>query len=275
MQGPLPVWLRLSMESTADPTLAWGWLFEGWMVRVRWLVLAVLLASTLLSTSFGAFLLSVVLAVSNATMAITLSMMPCKERLAIVRYTATAVDWAMNYLIFVLLVDGSLPHLSFATAILALQSGFRFGVAGLAGTFAVGVATSSMAWYREAFAGHGELTGLELKMALEWLLVDLVAFVVCLGTLRAGHEWLIWDSMKEKALELELDVFRSGLSRREMEILPLLARVELTYEDIGQELCVSPETIKTHVNRASTKLELKPKGRWVLVEEARRRQLIE
>lgn len=275
MQGLLPVRLGLPIDPTADPTVAWGWLFEGWMVRVRWLVSATLLPSTLLSASFAPFVPWLVLGASNATLAITLNNVPRQERLHRVRYMGTAVDWTTGYLVFVLLADDSIVQLTCVVAILALQSGFRFGTAGLTGTFAVGLMTAIMTWYEDAFTGHEDLTRLELRMALDWALLNALAFVVGLAILKASHEWLMWDMMKEKSLELELDVFRSGLSPREIEILPLLARVELTYDDIGQELCVSPETIKTHVNRASTKLELRPKGRWMLVEEARRRHLIQ
>uniref|UniRef100_A0A831TL45 LuxR family transcriptional regulator n=1 Tax=Thermorudis peleae TaxID=1382356 RepID=A0A831TL45_9BACT len=46
-----------------------------------------------------------------------------------------------------------------------------------------------------------------------------------------------------------------GLSRREREVLALLARADLpTYREIGAVLCVSRETVRTHLRAIARKL---------------------
>ncbi len=59
------------------------------------------------------------------------------------------------------------------------------------------------------------------------------------------------------------------LTKREQQLLPLLAQPNLTYQDIGDQLSISPETIKTHVRRMGRKLGVS--GRNAVVAVARER----
>ncbi len=59
------------------------------------------------------------------------------------------------------------------------------------------------------------------------------------------------------------------LTKREQQLLPLLAHLDLTYYDIGDQLSISPETIKTHVRRMGRKLGVS--GRNAVIAVARER----
>jgi DNA-binding CsgD family transcriptional regulator len=74
------------------------------------------------------------------------------------------------------------------------------------------------------------------------------------------------------ARERELRRAQADLTRREWEVLALLARDDLaTYGQIGEQLHVSAGTIKTHVHRIGQALGLASKGRSAVVAEARAR----
>lgn len=49
---------------------------------------------------------------------------------------------------------------------------------------------------------------------------------------------------------------RCRLSRREQEVLPWLARWELDYQQIGEQLHIAPGTVKAHVRHMSEKLDV-------------------
>lgn len=63
------------------------------------------------------------------------------------------------------------------------------------------------------------------------------------------------------------------LSPREREILPLLARWELHYEDIGARLHISTDTVKVHVKNIERKLDIHG-GRQAIVAAAREHGLL-
>ncbi len=62
------------------------------------------------------------------------------------------------------------------------------------------------------------------------------------------------------------------LTKREKQLLPLLAQPDLTYHDIGNQLSISPDTIKTHVYHIAQKLGVR--GRWAVVSASRERGLL-
>ncbi|HET7035875.1 MAG TPA: helix-turn-helix transcriptional regulator [Thermomicrobiaceae bacterium] len=128
--------------------------------------------------------------------------------------------------------------------------------------------------------------------------VDLASWLVALGIggllawslmlslnawLRTEHEgWEAACVLERAALEAAIAAAREeqaagrwrddGLTKREREVLNLLAQRELTYQQIGTRLCVSEATIKTHVRRIGEKLEAN--RRELIVAAARTRGLL-
>src|SRR5690606_23241327 len=88
-----------------------------------------------------------------------------------------------------------------------------------------------------------------------------------------------WDESQRDAARVaeraELETYRRqdyGLSKREWELLPLLVREDLTYEQIGEQLSISPYTVTTHVQRIGQKLGVS--GRRAVVRAVRERGLL-
>lgn len=81
---------------------------------------------------------------------------------------------------------------------------------------------------------------------------------------------ILEDITAHKAAEARVTELQSGLSPQEWRVLPLLARFELTYEQIAFSLNMGSETVKTHKQRIAGKLGV-PGRRAVIVAAARER----
>lgn len=110
------------------------------------------------------------------------------------------------------------------------------------------------------------LATLEIPQAavimISWFVVLTVVVLVFAILSQAAKTWQVWHRIKDELLR---DARGIRLSRRQLELLPLLSRTEpeLTYEQIAEILCVSPETVKTYVRRMGEKLGVR--GRWAVV----------
>lgn len=106
-----------------------------------------------------------------------------------------------------------------------------------------------------------------------------VATLALAGWIKADERWRQWEEIQRDAARMaeraELETYRRqdyGLSKREWELLPLLVRDDLTYDQIGEHLSISPYTVKTHVQRIGKKLGVS--GRQEVVRVACERGLL-
>lgn len=90
---------------------------------------------------------------------------------------------------------------------------------------------------------HGEVAGLALKAC------SAVELVEAVNAVAAGRRYL-----DPRVAAILRDAPGADLSPREKEVLALLA-AGLTGEQVAQRLVLSPETVRTHVRKAMTKLE--------------------
>jgi DNA-binding CsgD family transcriptional regulator len=164
---------------------------------------------------------------------------------------------------------------STAPALLAvplLLAAGRYGVPGLAaGSAAAAVALAGLLTAQATLLGVlGWAVAVEL--AISWGLFLATFALAVYGLTRANAAWRAWELARWDRDDADLRRIRCGLSAREAELLPLLARPELTYQQIAHTLCISPTTVKTHVQRLGTKLGAT--GRSGVVAAARERDLL-
>lgn len=105
-----------------------------------------------------------------------------------------------------------------------------------------------------------------------WAAWVLLMAVVTSAFVHAGHRWRHWQEdiwLQQRASARRLE---HQISPREWEVLPLLACPDLTYEQIGQALSISPDTVKSHTRRIGAKLGVT--GRQAVVTAAREQDLL-
>jgi DNA-binding CsgD family transcriptional regulator len=107
---------------------------------------------------------------------------------------------------------------------------------------------------------------------LGWTLLIVAASCVTNGLVHANHKYGQWEGARWTHFGTVLPRFELGITAREWELLPLLAREDLTYRQIAEELHLSPETIKTHVRHLGEKLGTS--GRHKVVSAARQHGLL-
>jgi DNA-binding CsgD family transcriptional regulator len=175
---------------------------------------------------------------------------------------------ALSAMVFPLVAAGaSLRWVGFARAVIV--------EAGLLGTLLVAQ------WRVLALIGGEEA----LRLAIDWGVLLLVVAAIS-GTLprfaqywhqqemarRAGHMAAQAASREAGLRHLEV-----GLSKRERELLPLLADRELTYAEIARRVSgkkITAATVKVHVRNISRKLELDGADRERVVATVRERGLM-
>jgi DNA-binding CsgD family transcriptional regulator len=92
---------------------------------------------------------------------------------------------------------------------------------------------------------------------------------------RAGSiSCVAFDITERVRAEVELRRLAVGLTAREREILPLLARQGLTAAQIGAVLHIAPSTVRTHIETIAEKFGCDSRRKTV-VEEARKRELLD
>jgi NarL family two-component system response regulator LiaR len=134
-----------------------------------------------------------------------------------------------------------------------------------------------------------------LLFLLKWLELRFIiidhAFEIYIGSIALIFTLLgIWLALKlskpkVKTVVVEKEIYRSnsdfklneeelnklGLSRRELEVLQLMAE-GLSNQEIGEKLFVSVSTVKTHTSRLFEKMDVK--RRTQAIEKAKRLSLI-
>lgn len=111
-----------------------------------------------------------------------------------------------------------------------------------------------------------------VELAISWGLFLATFALAVYGLARVNSAWRAWELARWDRDDADLRRIQCGLSVREAELLPLLARPELTYPVIARALCVTPDTVKSHVRRLG--LKLGATGRHGVVAAAQQRGLL-
>lgn len=262
-------------EIVSDAVLAYDWVLEAWFVRLRWVALPLCALSALVVPRVPwplRLLVPLALAFGNGWLVWRLRRAAGGACLQQVRGVATGLDWTLGF-VALGVSAGTATHdvLPAVLLLLMLATGLRYGPNGLLGA-AVGSAslTALLVSAHVALMGvlpwrtaAGVLAGWEIMIGLTTLLGW--------GLLGARGEWYRGE-LARVARRGRTGWLEIGLTAREWEILPLLAREELTYAAIGDQLHIGEETVKTHVHRLGGKLGVT--RRREIVAEARRRGLL-
>jgi DNA-binding NarL/FixJ family response regulator len=116
--------------------------------------------------------------------------------------------------------------------------------------------------------GEEEISSLLLSYKIDGVLAtttDLALFKKALQAICKGQIWI--DNRKVKALVRHAECAKGlnmhdGLSRKEREIVILISR-GLTNREIASSLCISEQTVKTHISRIFRKLNVSRRSQLV------------
>lgn len=116
--------------------------------------------------------------------------------------------------------------------------------------------------------GEEEMTSLLLAYKIDGVIdirSDLEQFVKAVKAISTGQVWL--DNRKVKALIHNADSVRaagieSSLSKKEREIVVLIAR-GLMNKEIALQMCISEQTVKTHISRIFRKMNVTRRSQLV------------
>ncbi len=266
-----------------DPRLVRHWWFETTLTRARWCAVPVFL---LLIPFFPAIpwpllaLLALGIGLGNAGLYRLLHHGSPQRRLRAVRWLAPALDWTGG--IGTIAVFSEEPAFGIAPVLLLLVArtavGFRrllaLAVATTGALLVLGALLATQVhWFGVLEAGTARGVLITRGVLLG------VATLALAGWIKADERWRRWEEIQRDAARMaeraELETYRRqdyGLSKREWELLPLLVRQDLTYEQIGEQLSISPYTVKTHVQRIGQKLGVS--GRQAVVRAVRERGLL-
>lgn len=277
-------------DSDGDPLLTYRWLLERWVVRIRWCVVPLCFIRLPLFPTVSrplTIVVALILLLGNVGLWHLLRQVPSSARLRMVRYLATILEWAVTLAAIGLFSHN--PH-SNTHALLILRiptDGMRYGLRGVLGAALGAGSVLGILMGTQALV----LRLLPVPMAwgtlLGWeVIIGMMALIVGSALSIGARLYHCTRSVPHDAPHPRQDLGqglteneRSALLRlhykispREAELLPWLAQPTLTYQQIGRELHISPETIKTHVRRLGVKLDAK--GRESIVTTARTRGLL-
>lgn len=291
LPGLRPPW-ALPYAAPRAPGATRPWLQERAFTTFRWWAILLGVLSSLAAPRhvFASLALLIALAGGNAAVAGLLAAGPDPRRLARARQLATALEWSGAAAFMLLRADEAHAATADVLVLLVAIVGARYRLRGLAlGTLAAWFAIALLVAMQTRV--HGILSADEAwqvaaeRANLIWLTALAIATLVTVSDdERRALAWRHGDDVR--ALEerhaaerlamdarhaAELDAFRrerSGLSAREWELLPLLAR-GLTYAQAAQQMGVEIESIRTYVRRIGAKLDAH--GRQAIVAAARQR----
>ena len=106
-----------------------------------------------------------------------------------------------------------------------------------------------------------------MRAFIIWELLVILMTLTVAGMVQASDALWRWETARWANQQRMLQRLSMRLSPQELRLLPLLARKDLKYEQIAAILCISPETVKTHVRRLGSKLGVR--GRWEVVAATR------
>lgn len=292
-----------SSNGSGDSRLNYAWRLETLLVRVRWVAVpacfvVLLLFATVSTSLIGAS--AATLALGNLAIDQALRHHRDPSRLGPIVALATGLEWLVGSAIVVgcspALVR-CMPAVLIILLALALTDATRYGLTGFLG--ALGGDVALLALVKLVF--HPAVTWLALAT---WAIVLVAASAILGGLLlwlrdeghrlqaehailerlqteerqwqaeRALLERLRAEEQQWQADRAALQLLQCGLSPREQELLPLLARPDLSYAQIAEILSVSEETIRTHLHHIGDKLDVFPRERGLIVAAARERGLL-
>lgn len=264
---------HLAANDTAiDSETAQGWQFEVTLARVRWYAMPVCLLTVLIFPTIPWPLLVLpvlIFGLGNVGVVRLLRQGQSPARLQQVRGLTTGVDWAAT--IASISAFSVVPAIA-TPAILLLMvvtTALRYGIRGMIGASGGALLIITV------------LIGFQVRMKTvpdfdqavmilaSWAVVLGVMLLVGITLLRSGAERHRGTPTEVATSPGEPPPHPRNLSERERQLLPVLARSELTYLQIAGLLYISPETVKTPVRRMGRKLGVR--GRWDVVGMARER----
>lgn len=261
--------------AAADADLVRHRLFEVWLLRIRWLSLPPGLPLVPLFPPVAQLLyipLLVGIAIGNLWLGKVVGGAPDRRLLRKASRVGTVLDWSA-VLVYLGLSAGTYAHAILPAALLLLVSttGFRFGlvglvVAALTATLGIGVVLSVHVSVLDVLTPRPAI-----ELAIGWAILISLTAVSVAGVLYSLGDWQLSEEKRRTRQDADALRLKFGISAREWEILPLLAR-GFTYQQVASELHISPETVKTHVRHLGAKLEVT--GRVRVVEAARRHGLL-
>lgn len=262
-------------SGTEDAFVAFGWWLERLLARVRWFAVPICVFTVFLFPTIPSWLLLLpAFGYGIGNIAVTWFLhQPCSaERLRSVRMLATTIDWLSAF--------GSIYAFSAEPAaatpavllLLSVTTALRYQLFGLifAAIVTVLIITTLTAAQVLFF---GVLNGAQAVMIVGSWAVVMGVVVLVLGVLARGFE--SWQSNEHTIRDEVRDTvmrMRFGLTERERQVLILLPKQNLAYEDIGRELSISSGTVKSHVRHIGEKLGVR--GRHAVVSEAYRHGLL-
>jgi len=273
---------RFAPDSTRpaqNPAAATAWELERKIARLRWVVLVLCLCSLPLWSTTDRLLVAgtcLVLGLGNWKLLTLLRRQPEIEHLNSCQRLATITDWVSG-LAMIAALDPLTP-LSFLGPLIALvlitqlrfgRNGLRLAVICSASIIAARTALDVTARENPVMLPAERLAIALVTLAGLYYLFDL------LDTLRVEVAPTSASEDTQAILEPETSTTFMKLTRRHRELLPLLARDDLTYRDIARELNISPETVRSHVKRLIEALDLDRGGRLAIVRFAETHGLLD
>lgn len=266
---------RMITDLNGDLALIGCWLFERSLVRIRWAAIPLCLVLIPLFPSLSVPLvvaLVLMIGAANAWMARLLDGDPCANRLRLVQGGATFVDWTIA-LGSMALFSGEVANRTPALLLLlVLTTTIRYGQVSLVISTLSAFAIVTGLLVAATITQSASNSSVVREVWLAWMLLIGVSTCIGSGLVQARSRFDDWQQERWVRYSSILPRFELGISKRESELLPLLANDELTYRQIADELDRSPETIKSHVRHLGDKLEVR--GRHKVVAAARQHGLL-
>lgn len=291
-----------SLDATERPNavLTRRWKFEAILARARWCTVPICLLLIPLFPSIPWLLLVLIalgFGLGNAVVVWLLGRDISPTRFQWTARLASALDWS-GVLGVIGAFSGELEAGSPSLLLLLLgMAGLRWGLRGLI-IATTGATVAVVILVEVQVLIHGVLTAdRALAILVSWGLLFGVAALLLGSLLRVGEKWwsgqetgyssegavshepqpaamepLVEQVDQQPAKTTALQRPPCCLTKREQQLLPLLAQPDLTYQDIGDRLSISPDTIKTHVYHMAQKLGVR--GRWAVVTVSRKRGLL-
>lgn len=258
-----------------DLSLHRGWFLEHSLVGIRWWmvplgVVALPLFKPALWPLWVFHLL--VLGVGNGWLTRLLRRSPEIDHLRVARSVATGLEWFTAIGALLLTSPDAATAAPIAMVVLLPVVAFRYGMRALiiAGTV-TGVAVALL-----VSAQLRLLHILQIMTAWQviekWEATTIAMALIMYALLEARDACSHWQELQWQGERRGFRRFESGLSRREWEVLLLLADESLTIERIAGRFHRSPSTIKTHIARIGDKLGAN--GRREIVAVGRERGIL-
>jgi len=244
-------------DSVTHSRVVFHWGLEAALTRARW---CTLLASLLLlpvwpvgrSSLLG--LIAIGVALGNGIVVWLLRQELGNVQLHIIQRVATALEWSSALAVVGVFYDDPAFPVTGLFVLLVLTSGVRYGRRGVLAATLAAAAVIGTRLGVEAFVLHVLERSRVVTLLLWATMLLALAGITTSSLLTAADLWHHWHTPQRTHERFVLARFRFGLSRREWELLPLLARDDLTYNQIAAILMISPYTVKTHVQRLGQKL---------------------